>query len=72
MASSLLISQSQIVTILTVVLIFFLVLLVLGVRRSFILKKENDKLSASHDIMDDDLPKSYKDFTESHLYDNRL
>ena len=62
-----LISQSDIVTILIIVVIFFSILLVLGVRKSYMLKKENDQL----DKMSEELAKQeekYKDFTEGHMY----
>ena len=61
-----LISQSDIVTILIIVVIFFSILLVLGVRKSYMLKKENDQL----DKMSEELAKQeekYKDFTEGHI-----
>jgi hypothetical protein len=62
-----LISQSDIVTILIIVVIFFSILLVLGVRKSYLLKKENDQL----DKISEELAKQeekYKDFTEGHMY----
>ncbi|TBN06457.1 hypothetical protein EYD45_00830 [Hyunsoonleella flava] len=65
-----LISQSQIVTILSVVVVFFLILLILGVRKSYILKKENDQLAQSGSLQSDDDNKTYKDFRDGHLYDN--
>ncbi|GGD10530.1 hypothetical protein [Hyunsoonleella pacifica] len=66
----LLISQSQIVTVLSIVVVFFLVLLILGVRKSYILKKENDQLAKSGPLQSDDDNKAYKDFRDGHLYDN--
>ncbi len=66
-----LISQGQIVTILSIVVVFFLILLILGVRKSYILKKENDKLSNSSTLETDEDNKTYKDFREGHLYDNK-
>ncbi|ULC58345.1 hypothetical protein MBM09_10470 [Flaviramulus sp. BrNp1-15] len=66
-----LINQSDIVTGLIVVVIFFAILLLLGVRKSYKLKKENERLEAlNNDMGDDDEDKPYKDFTEGHLYDN--
>lgn len=62
-----LISQSDIVTILIVVVIFFSILLILGVRKSYKLKKENEQL----DKISEELAKQeekYKDFTEGHMY----
>lgn len=68
-SSTLLISQSHIVTVLSIVVIFFSVLLVLGVRKSYLLKKENDKLSEI-DTRQQEEQTPYKDFRESHMYDN--
>lgn len=66
-----LISQSQIVTVLSVVVVFFLVLLILGVRKSYILKKENDQLAESGSLQSDDDNKTYEDFRDGHLYDDK-
>jgi Na+-transporting methylmalonyl-CoA/oxaloacetate decarboxylase gamma subunit len=44
----------------------FLVLLILGVRKSFKLKAENERLSKEH--TEEDEKKDYEDFTEGHLY----
>ncbi len=66
----LIISQSQIVTVLSIVVVFFLILLILGVRKSYILKKENDKLSEIKTSQNDEEEKVYKDFREGHMYDN--
>ncbi|MGY0392570.1 hypothetical protein ACW5R3_08460 [Bizionia sp. KMM 8389] len=61
----------QIVTMLSVTVLVFLVLLILGVRKSIILKKENERLSQSLPLNDKKGDnKAYKDFTESHMYDN--
>ncbi|MGC6430671.1 MAG: hypothetical protein ACON5F_06500 [Jejuia sp.] len=70
-AFQLLISQSQIVTVLSIVVIFFLILLILGVRKSYVLKKENDKLSEINTSQNDEEEKAYKDFREGHMYDNK-
>ncbi|NCO62637.1 MAG: hypothetical protein GW839_04195 [Flavobacteriales bacterium] len=64
-----LIEQTDIVTILVVVVLFFSVLLILGIRKSYKLKKENERL----DKISEELAKqeeTYKDFTEGHMYDN--
>ena len=65
-----LLTQSQIVTGLSVVVGFFFILLLLGVRKSYILKKENERLDK---ISEDMLKKKeeYKDFTEGHMYGNK-
>jgi hypothetical protein len=66
-----LISQSQIVTILSIVVVFFLILLILGIRKSYILKKENDQLANTGILDSDDDNKTYRDFRDGHLYDNK-
>lgn len=66
----LLMEQSSIVTALSISVIFFLVLLILGLRKSYLLRKESDKLSQTFTIDSDEKNKTYKDFTEGHLYDN--
>jgi hypothetical protein len=66
----LLIEQSSIVTILIITVSFFLILLILGIRKSFKLKAENEKLSKKRSLQSEEDNKEYKDFTEGHLYDN--
>ena len=66
----LLIEQSSIITMLIVTGSFFLILLILGVRKSYKLKAENEKLSEKKSLETDEENKVYKDFTEGHLYDN--
>jgi len=63
-----LISQSNIVTSLIVVTIFFAILLLLGVRKSYKLKKENERLNAMDAEISEEKNKSYKDFTDGHMY----
>lgn len=61
------IDQSDIVTMLIVVVVFFSILLILGVRKSYKLKKENERL----DKISEEIAKkeeTYKDFTEGHMY----
>ena len=51
------------------VVIFFLILLILGIRKSYKLKKENERL----DKISEEIAKQkeeYKDFTEGHMYGN--
>ena len=64
-----LLEQINIITILTVTIAFFIVLLVLGIMKSIRLKAENDKLSKPRLSSDED-NKVYRDFREGHLYDN--
>lgn len=66
--SPFLIEQINIVTILAITGFIFLVLLVLGVRKSFKLKAENDRLSKPKNLQSEEDNKDYKDFTEGHLY----
>ncbi|MDO5971212.1 hypothetical protein Q4Q35_15495 [Flavivirga aquimarina] len=69
--TKLLISQSDIVTILIIVVIFFSVLLILGVRKSHKLKKENERLNNIDTKISDEDEQDYTDFTEGHMYDNK-
>jgi len=64
----LLVDQMQIVTILTIVVIFFAVLLLLGVRKSYKLKKENERLDAMNKKIAEEEEKPYRDFTDGHMY----
>ena len=65
-----LIEQASIVTILIITVSFFLILLILGIRKSFKLKAENEQLSKKRSLQSEEDNKEYKDFTEGHLYDN--
>lgn len=67
--SLLLLKQISVVTILTVTIVFFLVLLIVGIMKSIKLKAENEKLSRPRLSSDED-NKVYRDFREGHLYDN--
>ncbi|WP_238320902.1 hypothetical protein [Neotamlana nanhaiensis] len=53
---------------LIVVGLFFATLLVLGVLKSYKLKKENDRLEALNNAAEEESEKPYRDFTEGHLY----
>ena len=59
-----LVESSNIVTVLIITVCIFLVLLILGVRKSYKLKGENERLSKKSESKADD----YEDFTEGHLY----
>ena len=61
-----LITQTQVVVALTVIVIFFGIILLLGVRKSYLLKKENKRLEKMNTSMKED--KEYKDFTDGHMY----
>ena len=65
-----LIEQISIVTMLTITVAFFLILLVLGIRKSYKLKAENDRLSKKSSTSSTEDNKVYRDFREGHLYDN--
>jgi hypothetical protein len=65
-----LITQTEIVIVLSVVVGFFLVLLILGVRKSYLLKKENERLDKISEQMSKE-KEEYKDFTEGHMYGNK-
>ncbi|MDO6759368.1 hypothetical protein Q4566_04080 [Tamlana sp. 2_MG-2023] len=64
--------QLDIINILIIIFIFFGILLFIGLRKSFQLKKENERLEALNDKMnkenEDDDKKPYQDFTEGHIY----
>ncbi|HEY5688798.1 MAG TPA: FtsL-like putative cell division protein [Yeosuana sp.] len=63
------IEQRDIVIVLIVIVIFFSILLILGIRKSYKLKKENERL----DKISEEIAKQkeeYKDFTEGHMYGN--
>jgi hypothetical protein len=66
----LLIEQSDIVTVLIIVVIFFSILLLLGIRKSYKLKKENERLDKISEEMAKQEEK-YTDFTEGHMYNNK-
>ncbi len=63
-----LINQADIVTILIIVVVIFSFLLILGVRKSYKLKKENERLNSMNTTIDDENKKPYKDFTDGHMY----
>lgn len=65
-----LIEQISIVTMLIVTVVFFLVLLILGIIKSYKLKAENDRLSRSTTMTTEEDKKVYSDFREGHLYDS--
>jgi hypothetical protein len=64
-----LVNQSDIVTMLIVVTVFFGILLLLGIRKSYKLKKENDRLEAINKKIAEEEEKPYQDFTDGHMYD---
>tara|TARA_R110002049_G_scaffold1498_1_gene11587 strand:- start:11853 stop:12101 length:249 start_codon:yes stop_codon:yes gene_type:complete len=66
-----LVNQTQIVVALSIVVGFFLILLVLGVRKSYLLKRENDRLNKISELQAEEGNKAYKDFTEGHMYERK-
>ena len=65
-----LLEQISIVKMLVFCVAFFLILLVIGVVKSYRLKAENERLSKKASWSSDEDNKVYQDFTEGHLYDN--
>ncbi len=64
------ISKSNILSILIFIVAVFGFLLFLGVRKSYMLKKENERLESMTDFMDNQIDEDspYRDFTEGHMY----
>lgn len=62
-----LIDQVTIVTVLSIVTAFFAVILILGVRKSYKLKKENKRLDEISEKIAKE-KEEYKDFTDGHMY----
>ena len=62
-------SQFALITVLAIVLVFFIILLCLGVIKSYKLQKENARLEAMNPQIEDEKDKPYNDFTQSHMYD---
>lgn len=62
-----LMEQINIVTILIICVLFFLILLILGVRKSYKLKSENEKLSKKVTLTDENRKES-NNHNEGHLY----
>ena len=53
---------------LIIVVVFFGILLLLGIRKSYKLKKENERLDAINRKIAEEEDKPYQDFTEGHMY----
>ncbi|APY12464.1 hypothetical protein BWZ22_15085 [Seonamhaeicola sp. S2-3] len=65
---SLLIAEYTILTVLVIVVIFFSLLLILGIRKSYKLKKENERLDKISKEIARKKIEEYKDFTGGHMY----
>ncbi len=63
-----LISQKAILTVLIIVVIVFSILLLLGIRKSHMLKKENERLDKISEEIARKESEEYKDFTGGHMY----
>lgn len=66
----LIVSTMQLTIVLIVTAAVFLVFIVIAIIKMYKLKAENKRILES-DAFKTDVDESYKDFTESHLYDNR-
>jgi hypothetical protein len=66
--SATLIAQSNIVSILAIAILVFLVLLILGIRKSFKLRAQNRRISRHTYMNSAEDRKVYKDFKDGHLY----
>lgn len=62
------IDYKELVVMLIIVLAFFAVLLVLGMRKSYKLKKENERLDKMSEKLAKQEDKTYEDFTDGHMY----
>jgi predicted membrane protein len=67
---NLIVSTMQLTVVLIVTAAVFLVFIVIAIIKMYKLKAENKRLLES-DAFKTDVDESYKDFTESHLYDNK-
>ena len=66
----LLIIEKDIVIGLSITVVIFLVLLLVGVRNTYKLKAENERLANLNFSETDEEEEKYKDFTEGHSYTN--
>ena len=66
--SIILFEQTQTVIVLTIVVIFFAILLILGIRKSYKLKKENERLDKISEKLAKEEEEKYEDFTDGHMY----
>jgi len=61
-----------VIALFSLITIFILALLISGMRKTAKLKEENERLLKSIDLNLKDTPtNTYKDFTESHAYNNK-
>ena len=64
----LLVAEYTILTVLIIVVVFFALLLILGIRKSYKLKKENERLDQISEELAKKKEEEYKDFTGGHMY----
>lgn len=67
---NLIVSIMQLTIVLIITAAIFLIFIVIAIIKMYKLKAENKRLLES-DAFKTDVDESYKDFTDSHLYDNR-
>lgn len=67
---NLIVSTMQLTVVLIVTAAIFLIFIVIAIIKMYKLKAENKRLLES-DAFKTDVDESYKDFTDSHLYDNK-
>jgi len=67
---NLIVSTMQLTIVLIVTAAVFLVFIVIAIIKMYKLKAENKRILES-DAFKTDVDESYKDFTDSHLYDNK-
>lgn len=63
------VSTTQLTIVLLVIAVIFLFFIIIAIVKMYKLKAENKRLIETN-AFKNDLDTSYKDFTESHLYDN--
>lgn len=73
-STKLLAFEFDMMSVLIIVGIFFFILIVLGIRKTYKLNQENRRLNELHakqlEIEKEKEKEGYKDFTEGHLYEN--
>lgn len=62
------IDESNLVIILIISAIFFGVLLFFGIRKSYLLQKESERINSMSNRIAKDIDKSYKNFADGHIY----
>jgi len=73
-STKLLAFEFDMTAVLIIVGVFFLILIILGIRKTYKLNQENRRLNELHakqlEIEKEKEKQGYRDFTEGHLYDN--